>query len=211
MYNNYTISLIPRQVFLRLDMLETIYMRLDKAVGLLHAKNAKLHDIGLLARSIQRYGFQDPPKLNASSPNVSGTDEGAFIYGNGRVEALGWLFNQGEARPPGIDQDKDGVWLLPVKVGLNLSEGEAEAFLHDHNNLTLAGSDFTALDMAKLWGEGYVEGLVGLAEEGVHPETVDGDALDFLFNLKSDNKQPILNQKKRFVALSVGGSLKNDR
>lgn len=155
------------------DTLTIRYMRLDDAAKLRWRKNPKLHDIGAIVESIRRYGFIDPPGFDATL--------GAFTYGNGRDEALEWMYAQGEPLPRGILVADDGMWLMPVKVGLDQATAEqAEALALDHNNLTLSGGPFTAYDMARMWGEGYTEILASLATADALPITVDGDALDGL-------------------------------
>jgi hypothetical protein len=153
------------------DELTITYMRLDEVAR--WPRNVKRHDIGALVESIRRYGFVDPPKYDHTL--------GALVYGNGRDEALEWMHAQGDEPPRGVKVDTDGMWLMPVKVGIDApSEAEAEALALDHNNLTMAGGDFTAWDMSKLWGEGYTDILAGLATSSALPITVDGDALDGL-------------------------------
>jgi hypothetical protein len=155
------------------DTLTIRYMRLDDAAKLRWRKNPKLHDIGAIVESIRRYGFIDPPGFDATL--------GAFTYGNGRDEALEWMYAQGEPLPRGILVADDGMWLMPVKVGLDQATAEqAEALALDHNNLTLSGGPFTAYDMARMWGDGYTEILASLATADALPITVDGDALDGL-------------------------------
>jgi hypothetical protein len=136
-------------------------------------KNPKKHDIGALVESIRRYGMVDPPKIDSTL--------GALVYGNGRAEALAWMHAQGDSPPRGIKVE-DGRWKMPVKVGIDsVSIEEAEALALDHNNLTMAGGDFTAFDMARMWNEGeYADVLAGLATADALPVTVDGDALDAL-------------------------------
>jgi hypothetical protein len=52
----------------------------------------------------------------------------------------------------------------------------------DHNNLTMAGGEFTALDMSRMYNmEDYLKLLEGLRVEDDLPETVDADDLALLF------------------------------
>ena len=56
-----------------------------------------------------------------------------------------------------------------------------QAFAIAHNNLTMAGGDFTDLDMAGIWErETYAAMLADLAAQGETPITVDESALDAL-------------------------------
>lgn len=153
------------------ERLEVKYVPLDQVV--LFDDNPKKHDIGALVSSIRRYGFVDPPKYDAAL--------GALVYGNGRTHALTMMRKGGEEPPRGILWDDEGNWYVPVKFGVDqASRQAAEALAVDHNNLTLSGGDFTAVDMAQMWGEGYTELLTELAEAESLPETVDGDDLDLL-------------------------------
>lgn len=150
------------------------YMRLDEAAKLRWRKNPKLHDIGAIVESIRRYGFVDTP----------GFDEtlGAFTYGNGRDEALEWMHAQGDPLPPGVLLDTDGMWLMPYTSGVNQKTAEqAEALAIDHNNLTMAGGNFTPYQIAEMWSSSdYTDVLSSLALSSSLPITVDGDALDGL-------------------------------
>jgi hypothetical protein len=160
------------------EELTITYMRLDEVAR--WPRNVKKHDIGALVESIRRYGMIDPPKFDATL--------GALVYGNGRDEALEWMHAQGDEPPRGVKVDTDGMWLIPIKVGIDAATvEEAEASALDHNNLTLSGGDFTAWDMSKLWGEGYTDVLAGLATADALPITVDGDALDGLLNREAND------------------------
>jgi len=154
------------------DRIEIKYMPVTDAV--LWDRNPKQHDIGALVESIKRHGFVDPPKLDATL--------GAFVYGNGRTTALALMMQEGGDPPRGIGLDKDGAWLMPVKVGVDAdSVAAAESLAVDHNNLTLSGSDFMPWDVARLWdGDAYIDLLQSLAEDDELPVTVDGDDLDAL-------------------------------
>lgn len=165
------------------DELTIEYRRLDEVTALRWGRNPKLHDLGALADSIRRHGMIDPPGWDR---NLNG-GYGGLLYGNGRDEALEWMHAQGEAPPRGVKVDSDGMWLIPVKVGVDqTSEAEAEAAAIAHNNLVLSGGNFTAFDMSKLWGDGYTDVLASLATSDALPITVDGDALDGLLNRQGD-------------------------
>lgn len=81
-----------------IDELHIEYRRVKDVVR--WSKNPKRHDIGALVESIQRYGFIDPPKWDATL--------GALVYGNGRDEALAWMETQGQALPRGVRIDEHG-------------------------------------------------------------------------------------------------------
>lgn len=161
--------------------LEIYYMPLDEALKIRWLDNPKLHDIGVLVESIQKYGFRDAPILDMTL--------GMFVAGNGRLEALDWIRKLSPGDPPrGIYIDKSGNWFVPVQKGIDArSVLEAEAFALDHNNTTMSGGDFTAIDMAGMWGEGYLSTLANLATQNENVVTVDRDDIDAL--LKARNKQ----------------------
>ncbi|KKL86058.1 hypothetical protein LCGC14_1948540, partial [marine sediment metagenome] len=140
-------------------------------------RNAKRHDIGALVASIERHGFQDPPKYSAALNDGAG----GIVEGNGRGEALAMMKGQGDGPPLGVvAQDDD--WLVPVLFGNDFaSQRRAEAYAMDHNNLVLSGGDFTAFDMANLWDEDeYKALLTDLAQADELPVSVSGDDLDAL-------------------------------
>lgn len=159
------------------DQLTIEYRRLDAVAASRWRRNPKLHDIGAIVESIRRHGFIDPPGWDST---LNG-GVGGLLYGNGRDEALEWMHAQGDKPPRGIQVDSDGMWLVPVKVGVDqVSEVEAEAAAIAHNNLSLSGGDFTPFDMARMWDASYTDILAGLATADALPITVDGDALDAL-------------------------------
>jgi len=112
-------------------------------------ENPKRHDISALVKSIETYGFGDPPKFDAKL--------GGLVYGNGRTEALETMRAAGKTPPRGIALLENGEWAVPVIFGVDaMSKAAAVAFAVDHNNLTLLGSEFKFTDLVRLWDE---EGL----------------------------------------------------
>jgi len=151
-------------------------------------RNAKRHDLGALAESITRHGFRDPP---AYDPALNG-GEGGIVEGNGRGDALSAMQAQGQSAPRGVVVE-GGAWLVPVLFGVDApSQAAAEAYGIAHNNLTMAGGDFTDLDMAGMWApEGYAALLRSLAEQGEIPVSIDATALDALLaGLAGDPPEP---------------------
>ena len=143
--------------------------------------NAKRHDIGAIATSIQRYGFRDPLAIDAT---LNG-GEGGVAEGNGRLEALLWMHQQGQQPPAYIKLTESGDWAIPCIIGGDsTTEAEGLAYSLDHNSLTMAGSEFTALDISQLYNPAeYVATLEKLAQAEALPVTVDGDDLDLLIAL----------------------------
>lgn len=155
------------------------YIPLSSAA--LFDKNCKLHDIGAIAKSIAKNGFRNPPLWDANLNN----GEGGIVAGNGRTETLAWMQAQGQPAPKGIAVDADGEWFIPVVFGCDAdSEVAAQAFAIDDNLLTMAGANFTALDMSRLFdSDGYLAILQELDMLDMLPVTVDKDDLALLAKL----------------------------
>lgn len=136
--------------------------------------NPKKHDMGALIQSIRRYGFRDAPIYDRTLNSI--------IAGNGRVEALAMMKEDGEEPPRGIVVQGD-EWLVPVQHGVDASdEREAEAFGLDHNNLTILGGDAGIEALLGMYREDLlVEKLEALGAAHL-PVSIDGDDLDALLN-----------------------------
>jgi hypothetical protein len=166
----------------KLDDLRIEYVPLDDI--LLWDHNPKLHDIGALIESIWRYGFVDEPKYDATL--------GAIVFGNGRLLALAQGRQAGREPPRGIKQAKDKTWLVPIKFGVDQpSQAEAEALGIDHNNLTMAGGDFTAIDMSRAWNSNYAALLNNLAQGDTFTVTVNAEALAALAAVARRDLPPV--------------------
>jgi hypothetical protein len=150
-------------------------------------RNAKRHDLGALAASIARHGFRDPPAYDAA---LNG-GEGGVVEGNGRGDALSAMLAEGRPVPRGIVAEGD-TWLVPVLFGVDAeSQAAAESYAVSHNNLTLSGGDFTALDMASLWEPaGYAALLEDLAQQGEIPVGLDGEDVDALLRELAGAPEP---------------------
>lgn len=147
------------------------YVPIDQVIRWEH--NPKRHDIGAIAESIRRFGFRDPPAYDGTL--------GALVHGNGRTETLVWMRDEGQEPPRGIALDDRGRWCMPVVFGNDAaSTTEAVAYAIAHNNLTMAGGDYTALDMARMWDDTYLPILRDLAEAEALPPTMDEEALGTL-------------------------------
>ena len=164
----------------------------DSAVDQLHLKyipissdlfweeNPNAHDLGMLADSLEKHGFRNPPiwdnNLNGGRGGVAG--------GNGRIKTLLWMQAQRRQPPRAIVAEGD-EWLVPVIFGCDAdSEAQAMAYAIDDNNLTMAGGNFTAVDIANNWDkEAYLKVLQRLAEADVMPVSVDHEDLDLLLSL----------------------------
>lgn len=149
-------------------------------------RNPKLHDIGALIQSFQRYGFRDPP---AYDPTLNdGT--GGIVEGNGRIEALMAMKKDDDEKPPPgvqfVGKGKSRDWAIPILFGVDAgSQAEAEAYAIDHNSLVLSGGRFGPGDAERLWElDDYISLVEDLALIESLPVTVDGDDLDALLHPK---------------------------
>lgn len=138
-------------------------------------RNAKTHDIEKIKRSLLRYGIKQPlrwePTLNDGA--------GAIGAGNGRLEALNAIRQDGGDPPRGVVVAPDGDWLIPVLYGVEAAtEQEAQSYAIDDNNLTFAGAGLTLEEVARFYDEDrFYRLLEDLDLEGVSPVSVDSDEL----------------------------------
>jgi hypothetical protein len=74
---------------------------------------------------------------------------------------------------------------MPVLFGIDAeSLNMARRYAIDHNNLTMAGGDFTVFDMEKMWDrDAYLNILDSLSEDGDMPVTVDFDDFSVMKNI----------------------------
>jgi len=145
-----------------------IWIRVKDAIGLLWIENPKLHDVGGVIVSLQKHGYQEFPKFDKTLTNVNG-GKGAIKAGNGRIESLYRMEADEMEMPRGLAKLKgSGDWAVAIGVGVDAeSEALAKSYAVDSNNLTMAGGDFTALDMARMWSpDKYMNVLNQLGE---HP------------------------------------------
>src|SRR5215813_5310817 len=157
------------------ERLSTEYWPLEECTNKRWKENAKKHDIQQLARSIQRYGFKDPVGWDRTL--------NAFAEGNGRVEAVQFLKEQGAEPPRGI-LTRGTQWLIPVSTGVDaVSVEEAQSYAVDHNNLVLGGGSFLPQDALKLWGDGLY--TLFQTPESL-PVTFEAEALKNLVLSKAD-------------------------
>lgn len=161
------------------ENLQIRWIRLSDAVNLLLENNPKLHDIGGLVQSLQRYGLQELPLYDSTLSNVAG-GVGAIKAGNGRIEALYAMLKQGLPAPAGVKVDDNGEWLIPVIYGTDADNMyQALGYVIDGNNLVMTGGDFTAHDMSKLWdNDNYQVMLRTLLSEGLDTISMPLDVLD---------------------------------
>lgn len=183
------------------EVLELRYIPLDQACR--WDANPKRHDMGALMQSIERHGFGDPPKFDATL--------GALVYGNGRTEALERMRAEGKAPPRGIAVLEDGQWAVPVIFGVDaVSRAAAVAFAIDHNNLTLLGGDLGFTDLLSIWDEaGLQKVLTEVPDAGALLASLDADDVAALltgpdFQPAGADEQSRLDEKKLVTCPECG-------
>lgn len=183
------------------DRLELRYIPLAQAQR--WDRNPKRHDLDALVRSIETYGFGDPPKYDATL--------GALVYGNGRTEALERMRAAGKEPPRGIGVLDDGEWAVPVIFGVDAeSHAAAVAFAVDHNNLTLAGGSLKFEDVLGIWDEEALQRLLeDTPDAGALLASMDRDDLDALlggpaFEAVNKDEQPRLDERATITCPECG-------
>lgn len=173
--------------------METLTVRLIKLHDArLLEKNPKMHDLGAVMESIQKYGFKDPPKWEPALND----GEGGIVEGNGRTEALLEMWEAEMVPPRGIVEDSDTLiddrpeWMIPVLFGVDAAdEFEALSYSLDHNILTMKGGDFELSDIVRMYDrDEFVDIATLLADRGQLPVSIDGDDVDYLKLLR--DKEP---------------------
>lgn len=159
---------------------------IDLGVVALWENNHKLHDIGGVINSIEKYGYKDPAKYE---PKLNG-GRGGIVEGNGRSEALAIMREEGYGRPRGILEDSEGRWYVPVLFGVDAeSEAVAEAYGIDHNSLTLGGGDASlGMHMGMYDGE-FLDQLVEMHRMGVGPISYDGEDVQRMINMVKEEEK----------------------
>jgi len=173
-----------------MSQLELRYVPLSQAVTWDWTENAKEHDIGGLVQSIEKYGFRDPPEYDATLD--------AFAQGNGRVQALAWMRDQGHDVPKYVPIDPEtGEWAVPVIFGADAESAEvAQAYAIDANNLVISGGDGDFWDMMAVWNrERLVEVAQMVANRGIPIITMPGEDLDALLRDQDDEEEEGGNQE----------------
>ena len=156
------------------DTPKMIFILVRDAYELLWNRNPKHHSIPNIRQSIQEHEFQELPKYDGILDGIKA--------GNGRVESLYFMEQDGDDLPRGLATNDQGQWAMPLLIGTDAGSVElAMAYALDSNNLTMMGSDFTNLDISKLWDQSiYSEILNEIAEQDIFPASVDNAALESL-------------------------------
>ena len=152
------------------------YVPLQQAQMWDWVQNPKEHDLGGIIDSIQRYGFRDPPELDATLD--------AFVQGNGRVQALAMMRVHGDDIPKYIGEI-DGDWAVPVIFGADAeSEAAARAYAIDANNLVLSGGNLGFSEILAIYDQEQMAAIAALADEPM--VTFDAEALSII----AGNEEP---------------------
>lgn len=151
----------------------SVYERLDKLMAEVHPKNPKDHDIGLIAESIERFGFLGAVTKDAASNTL--------VAGHGRLKALAAIRRGGGREPEGIQPG----WGIPVRYEHFADETERDAYLLADNQTTIRGG----------WREGELtDFLTTLAESDsetpLRGTGFDADDLDALLADRSWQPEP---------------------
>lgn len=189
------------------SQLHTGWLRVDMIPMLLCRENPKLHDLQKLWEGIARDGFIDHAKLDSNLTNMNG-EKLAFVYGNGRNEALyhgwqQWQLGEHDTIPEGIKYDDD-YWYIPVSFGLDAkSEAQAQDILLFHNSSTMLGGDYQDSDIWHLYDKSKLaqmgQAMINDNEGEFEPLSMDSEEIEDLLhylsgNIESDNDNESDNQ-----------------
>lgn len=153
-------------------ILQIIYVPL--AIARRWDRNFKVHDIPTLKASIVMHGFRDPIEYDAALND----GEGGIVSGEGRLEALGQLYDEAIQTPKYLLDAQDGSWLVPIVFGADSdSQQAAEAYGIDANSTVVRV--LSEEESSKIWKrEGYLALLKDLTEHGQRPATVSSEQLN---------------------------------
>ena len=133
------------------------YVPLDEVFG--WTENPKDHDVGVVDRSIKRFGFLDPLVLCERKQQLAA--------GHGRLLTLHAQMLAKEAPPDGIQVRGDGMWLAPVTRGWSSkNDREFAAAVVALNQATILGG----------WHDDKLEAV--LKQVAITPAGLDGTGFD---------------------------------
>lgn len=173
-----TFSPVDQAVLTFNDIPQLVFITVQDAYELLWAENPKLHDLGAVIESIQKYGFQELPKFDSTL--------GAIKAGNGRVEALRLMEQSASPTyelPRGLAQHTEtNAWVMPLLIGTDAESHDlAMAYAIDSNNLTLMGGDFGPLDLLRLWDtQALTDLVIHMGKANVFAVSVDPADVEML-------------------------------
>ena len=163
--------------------------------------NPKDHDLGVLYQSMKRFGFTNPIIVNEST--------GKLLAGNGRLQTLQMMRDNGEKAPDRIEVEVDTGdetienWYVPVLYGVSMDNlAEAQAYLIADNRLTELGG-WKPMDLMENLSEIIEEtgNLDGTGYDLDDVETILGDIERDTFDV-SDTISEIDDETE--VSISVG-------
>jgi hypothetical protein len=126
-------------------------------------RNPKAHDLGLIERSMGRFGYVEPIAINEKT--------GRLVAGHGRLDALEKRRAAG-AEPPERVIVQNGEWCVPVLRGISFeSDADTEAYLLASNQITIAGG-WLDDELAKVLGD-LAEQDGGLEGVGFEQDDID--------------------------------------
>lgn len=137
------------------------YMALTDLVTRRWSENPKDHDMGVLHRSFEDYGYVDPILINEAN--------GELLKGHGRVKTAVQRKASGDP-PPDRVRVLDGEWFLPVIRGISMDPDRGHRYaIMDNRATELGGWDDARLGevLAEMAAEGDVE------ETGFDDDDVD--------------------------------------
>lgn len=180
-------------------VLEIKPLPINIALDYLAHDNPKNGDIGGIVQSIEKHGFADIGKWDSSLTNKLRT-KGAFVFGNHRVQALHWMWSHADEIPDGVWYDDNGMWYVPVLVGLNSkNEALAQAFMIDHNLLTMSGGDYSDRDMWQMFNK---DALLEVSESIQASELKEGESFSLVLSPASieDLQRHVKYEKMKYEA-----------
>jgi hypothetical protein len=120
--------------------------------------NSKLHDLGAIAASIEKYGFRDPIGVNVRNNYIE--------EGHGRLDTLQYFKRQGRPVPRFIRVDEQGNWLVPI-LFFDDDEMTQKAYSIAHNRTHDLGGGYDEEKLLEtLLEQANSGGLIGTGYDG---------------------------------------------
>ena len=159
---------------MKTEKLELKYVTVEWAYENLWERNPNPHAMDELIASIKAHGFKDAPHYDTT---LSAIDDG-----NGRVEALYTMMNEGYEPPRGVYMEA-GEWLMPVMFGVDGRDiADAIGYALDVNSVGYKGAGMSDEDIAEQYeSDVYLELIQEVKDGGGEVVTVDDDVFDRLY------------------------------
>lgn len=167
---------VPEAPQIEGDRLELLYVPLSWARDYFLDDNYKKHDVGVVSESMTEHGYRDPMAFDASANE----GKGGIAYGNGRLETLCALYDQGYDCPRFVHEVRDGEqieWWFQMQFGADSKDHqESVRFAITHNLSTFKGGDFSPVEiLEKGFEPGIYDIIQGQLEESSEVIGMDGD------------------------------------